>query len=63
MEATAVKDSGAGVKLLEIKGVIVEKLPSFGISSDEDLEAAVEREAVDEIRADAAADGVGGFDE
>lgn len=63
MEAPAVENLGAGVKSLEIKGVVVEQLPSFGIGGDEDLEAAVESEAVDEIGAYAAADGVGGFEE
>lgn len=63
VELAVVEDLGAGVEPLEIKGIVVEKLPSFGVSSDKDLEATVESEAIDVIGADAAADGVGGFEE
>lgn len=63
VEAAAEEHLSAGVKSLEIKSVVVQKLPSFRIGRDEDLEAAVEGEAVDEIGADAATDAVGGFEE
>lgn len=48
---------------MEVEGLVIEEFSSFGISGDEDLKAAVEKEAVDQVGADATADGVGGFEE
>lgn len=58
-----VENSSPGVELLEIQGLIIEELLGFGIGGDEDLEAAVQEEAVDNVGADAASDGVGSFEE
>ena len=63
VELAIVEDSGAGVEFLEVKGLVVEEVLGFGVGGDEDLEAAVEEEAVDNVGADAAAHGVGGFEE
>lgn len=43
--------------------MVIEEFLGFGIGGDKDLEAAVEEEAVDNVGADAAADGVGGIEE
>lgn len=63
VELAIVEDSGAGVELLEVEGLIIEELLGFRVGGDEDLEAAVEEEAVDNVGAHAASDGVGGFQE
>lgn len=63
VELAIVEDSGAGVELLEVEGLIIEELLGFRVGGDEDLEAAVEEEAVDNVGADASSDGVGGFQE
>lgn len=58
VETTAVVNTGAGVEFLEVEGLVVEKFLGFGVGGDEDLEAAVEKEPVDDISSDAAADRV-----
>lgn len=63
VELATVEDSSAGVEFLEVQGFVVEKLLGFWVGGDEDLEAAVEEEAVDNVGADAAADSVGCFKE
>lgn len=62
VKASAVVNSSAGVELLKVEGLIVQKPLGFGIRGDENLEAAVEKETVEGIGPDAAADGVGGFE-
>jgi len=57
-----VENSSSRVELLEIQGLIIEELLGFGIGGDEDLEAAVQEEAVDNVGADAASDGVRSFE-
>lgn len=63
MEATGVEDEGAGIEGTEIEGGEVEEATGFGIGGEEDLKAAVEEEAVVGVSANAAAEGVGGFEE
>lgn len=58
VEAAVVVDEGAGVELAEVEGVIVEEAAGLGVGGDEDLEAAVEEEAVDLVGAHAAAHAV-----
>lgn len=56
VKLTIVENSSSGVELLEIQGLVIEELLGLWIGSDEDLEAAVQEEAVDNVGADAAAD-------
>lgn len=58
VKSTIVENSSSGVELLEIQGLVIEELLGFWIGGDEDLEAAVQEEAVDNVSADAAADRV-----
>ncbi|TQD77061.1 hypothetical protein C1H46_037388 [Malus baccata] len=51
------------VEFLEVEGLVVKKFMGFWVSGDEDLEALVEKEPVDDISSDAVADDVGGFEE
>ena len=62
VKASAVVNSGTGVELLKVEGLIIQKLLGFRIGSDENLEAAVEKESSEGIGPNAAADGVGGFE-
>lgn len=56
-------DEGAGVEFLEAERFVVEEGLSFRVGGDEDLEPAIEEEAVDEVGADTATNAVGGFKE
>jgi len=58
-----VENSSSGVELLEIQGLVIEELLGFWVGGDEDLEAAVQQEAVDNVGADSASDRVGSFEE
>lgn len=62
MELTVAVNASAGVESLKIEGLVVEKLLSFGVCRDEDLESAVEKKAVNDVSSDAAADVVGSFE-
>lgn len=62
VKASAVVNSSSGVELLKVEGLIIQKPLGFRIGSDENLEAAVEKESSDGIGPDAAADGIGGFE-
>lgn len=63
VELVVVEDSSSGIELLEVEGLVVKELLGFRVGGDEDLETAVEDEAVDGVSADAAADGVRCFEE
>lgn len=63
VELAIVEDLGSGIEFLEVQGLVIEELLGFWVGGDEDLEAAVEEEAVDNVGADAATDGVGCFEE
>lgn len=62
VEEAVVVDEGAGVELTDVEGRVVEEA-GLRVGGGEDLEAAVEEEAVDLIGADAAAHAVGGLEE
>src|SRR5947208_886346 len=59
VEAAALADQRPGVKLAELQFVEVKDAPRLGISSQEDVKAAVEAEAVHQVRSHPAADAVG----
>lgn len=63
VELAIVEDLGSGIEFLEVQGLVIEELLGFWVGGDEDLEAAVEEEAVDNVGADTATDGVGCFEE
>lgn len=63
VELPVVIDKSAGVEFLEAERLVIEERLGFRVCGDEDLEAAVEEEAVDEVGADTATDTVGGFEE
>lgn len=62
LEAVVEEDFCAGAKGAELECVVIEYALGFGIGGEEDLEAAIESEAVDYVGADASAGGVGGFE-
>jgi hypothetical protein len=61
-EAPAVADHHAGRERPEVQRLEVEPTPSGRVAGEQDLEAAVEPVAVHDIRADPAADRVGGLE-
>lgn len=61
MEASIIVYLSSGVKFLEFQSFVIEEFLSFRISCNEDLEAAVEEETVDNVGTDTATDGVGSF--
>ena len=62
MELAIVVYSSSRVEGLKIEGLVIEKLSSFGVSCNEDLETAVEKKAVDKVGSDTAADVIGSFE-
>ena len=63
MKAACLADEGAGSEMFEGEGVVIEHAVGFGIGGEQDLEAAIETEALNEVSAHAAAGGVGGLEQ
>src|SRR5438552_4088050 len=62
MESPAVTDEHAGGEGPQVQRRVIEHALGFGISRQQELEAAVEAKTVERVGADAAADAVGRFE-
>ena len=63
MEAARAPDERAGEERLQVEGRVVQDPAGLRVGGEKDLEAAVEAEAVHEVRADAPADAVRGLED
>ena len=63
MEVGGAPDERAGQERLQVEGPVVQDPARLRVGREQDLEAAVEAEAVPEVRADAPADAVRGLED